>query len=111
MERLNWRDYLFLGSLCLWLFVDIAFASIEPEFDHSSTTIIVHWYDTEIELQVDLDDYELAGLSECEHRPDFDTSFCELWLVEPTDLDDGYNFDTIGHECYHAFKGSFHDGE
>ncbi len=83
-------------------------APIETEFDLRTTTIIVNWFDSEAELQLALDDDELAGLSECEWRPDFNISFCELWLVRPVDTEDAYNFDTIGHEFYHAVTGSFH---
>lgn len=74
-------------------------------YNHSSTYVIVNWYDTETELQTALDDNELAGLSECEHRPDFNTSFCELWLVLPEHYEDDYAFDTIGHEFCHALRG------
>lgn len=77
-------------------------------YDHGSTYVIVNWYDTEQELQYALDDDELAGLSNCEHRPDFNTSFCELWLVLPEHYQDEYAFDTIGHEFYHAIKGNWH---
>jgi hypothetical protein len=79
------------------------------EFDITATTLIVHWYDSELELQDALDDRELAGMAECEWRPEFNISFCELWLVTPTDSTDEYNFDTIGHELYHALKGEFHE--
>lgn len=78
-------------------------------FDHNSTYVIVNWYDTEIELQQAVNDYTITGLSECEHRPDFNTSFCELWLVRPTTWSDEYNFDTIGHEFYHAVAGDWHE--
>lgn len=74
-------------------------------YNHSSTYVIVNWYDTETELQTALDDNELAGLSDCEHRPDFNTSFCELWLVLPEHYEDDYAFDTIGHEFCHALRG------
>jgi len=83
---------------------------IEPEIELTTTTVIVHWYDSEQELQNALGWDDTAGYSECEFRPDFNTSFCELWLVRPTSTDDAYNFDTIGHEFYHALTGDFHDG-
>jgi hypothetical protein len=99
-----------LVTICLAMFC-CAIAAMPPrqeEFDITTTTLIVHWYDSELELQDALDDSEIAGVSECEWRPDFNTSFCELWLVTPTDSTDKYNFDTIGHELYHALKGEFH---
>lgn len=84
---------------------------VEPllTYDITGTHVIVNWYDTERELQDALSDDTLAGLSECEHRPLFNTSFCELWLVRPEDYSDEYNYDTIGHEFYHAVKGDFHE--
>jgi len=84
----------------------------EPEqqtFDVTTTSVIVNWYDTERELQIALRDPELVGLSECEMRPRFNTSFCELWLVRPENTDDDFAFDTIGHEFYHAIKGPWHE--
>jgi len=93
-------------------------ASAEPineEFDLRTTTIIVNWFDTESELQLALDDEEIAGMAECEWRPDFNMSFCELWLVRPTELDTWTEdleqdvWKTIGHEFYHAVTGAFHD--
>jgi len=81
--------------------------NFEPHtHDITGTHVIVNWYETETELQTALDDFELAGLSECEFRPEFNTSFCELWLVRPTN---DYDFDTIGHEFYHTVAGDWHD--
>ena len=80
----------------------------QQEYQLSTTHILVNWYNSELELQDALDDSGIAGLSECEHRPEFNTSFCELWLVHPTDNEDAYAFDTIGHEFYHALVGDFH---
>ncbi len=101
---------LLIGLILIAIYAGVCEAEeINPEFDLRTTTIIVHWFETESELQAELDDDELAGLSECEWRPDFNISFCELWLVRPVDTEDAYNFDTIGHEFYHAVTGSFHD--
>lgn len=83
--------------------------AITSELNITTTTLIVHWYDSEKELQESIQDDEIAGASECEWRPDFNISFCELWLVRPEHLQDDYNFDTIGHELYHALEGEFHD--
>lgn len=81
---------------------------IKPEFNITTTTVLVHWYDSEQELQLSLGDPNLAGFTECELRPDFNTSFCEMWVVTPIDLKDYYAFDTIGHEFYHTLAGDFH---
>jgi hypothetical protein len=122
MERLNhdkWYSGFFWGFLAGWLLVNAYHVNtagaamppkrIEPEHDITTTTLLVHWYDSEEDLGLSLQDDTLAGFSECELRPDFNTSFCELWLVRPTDLEDSYNFDTIGHELYHALAGDFHE--
>lgn len=98
-----------MGFLCVGLF--LAWLSEEPRispksYDLASTYVIVNWFDSEKELQTALQDYSIAGLSDCEMRPDFNTSFCELWLVRPKSE---YDFDTIGHEFYHALVGDFHD--
>ncbi len=82
---------------------------IEGKYNITTTTLLVHWYDSEQELQLSLGRRGIAGFAECELRPDFNTSFCELWLVEPIDETDYYSFDTIGHEVYHALRGQFHD--
>jgi len=116
MERLD--KYIF-GFIVLFLSI-IAYGQFHyllpwhdfglprQEYQLDTTHLLVNWYDTEQELQLALDDSGIAGFSECEHRPDFNTSFCELWLVEPENLEDDYAFDTIGHEFYHALRGNFH---
>ena len=138
MERLEkimyWFGYAAGYFLAVaWMFIAIGFwqlataEEIEPEFHLQSTTVIVHWFDTEEELQEALGWSDTAGYSECESRPDFNMAFCELWLVKPkntTELSDDewfkvcaqknkeydcYAFDTIGHEFYHALAGDFHD--
>ncbi len=108
-------------SAAAWLFIiisvwaSVSAEEIEPEFHLQSTTVIVHWYDSQKELAealshyTEYDESETDGYSECESRPDFNMSFCKLWLVKPTDTEDYYNFDTIGHEFYHALAGDFHD--
>jgi len=104
----------FIGFIMLFIFFLMLARlpwHVEPlqSYDVNSTYVIVNWFDSEKELQRALNDDTLAGLSECEMRPDFNTSFCELWLVRPTDSKDEYNFDTIGHEFYHAIVGDFHE--
>lgn len=113
MERLSFI-FAILFSL---LFIFLAGARIyehnvnaqEVNVDLTTTTLLINWFDTEQELQNALNDNSIAGFSECELRPDFNTSFCELWLVYPHDATDNYAYDTIGHELYHALKGDFHD--
>jgi len=94
---------------CIYAEAAIPPKQIEPEFNITTTTILVHWFDSEKELQERTGYDDIAGISECEWRPDFNISFCEFWLVTPKSLDDEYNFDTIGHEFYHALAGAFHN--
>ncbi len=115
MERL--RQYIeTLFYFCVIVFIAVGMYGamhhylpwhVEPveTYEHDSTYVIVNWYDTESELQYALDDDTLAGLADCEHRPDFNTSFCELWLVLPKHSKDDYAFDTVGHEFCHALRG------
>lgn len=121
MERLKeqWKLILF----CTLFFIAYLFgpngAYGEENFDITTVSAIVNWYDSEAELMEAVGDYSAAGWSQCEYRPEFNISFCEFWLVRPklqyADIDyvciesDGYNFDTIGHEFYHAFIGDFHE--
>ena len=107
MERLGMKIW-YLGIAWGLLLSIPIHATIQTEFNITSGSYVVNWFETEAELQAVLGD-DLAGLAECEWRPDFNTSFCELWLVRPVDTDDEYNFDTIGHEFYHAVTGAFHD--
>ena len=117
MERLDKKVFWTLIVYCLIgiigsLFIKPSNAEqIEPEAELTTATVIVHWFDTEEELQTELGWDDTAGYSECEFRPDFNTSFCELWLVRPVSTEDYYNFDTIGHEFYHALAGDFHPDE
>ncbi len=106
---------------------------INPEYNITTSSIIMHWFDTEKELQEEVqrleDEYceendcepvyygDVAALTECDWRPEKNHSFCEMWLVEPTELDE-WTFDpeqdkwkTLGHEFYHLGKGLFHPQE
>jgi hypothetical protein len=105
-----WLVFIFVMS-GLGLYIGIRNLNADVElvtYDITTSTIIVNWYKTEAELQAAMGDDTLAGLADCDWRPDFNVSFCELWLVEPEHSDDYYNYDTIGHEVYHALKGDFH---
>lgn len=98
-------------AICLY-FLIAAYGVIRGEvpnnFNITSTSVVVNWFESELDLQAEVGDFEIAGLSQCEYRPEFNHSFCELWLVRPLHLDDAYAFDTIGHEFYHALVGDFH---
>jgi len=122
MERLNGFCKGVSAGFIIWFIIALMILSgcasspvampynkIESEYNITTTTILVHWYNSEQELQLSLGHRGIAGFSECELRPDFNTSFCELWLVRPIDANDYYSFDTIGHEFYHALAGGFHD--
>ena len=100
-------------TLCLLAYVSYA-AEPVPEYDITSTSIIVNWFDTVEELEAALDDDRYAGMAACEYFPKFNHSFCELWLVRPIELDTWTDDDeqdkwkTIGHEFYHTVAGEFH---
>ncbi len=118
MERLGWRDFIVLAAIGWAMFNCASQAGAEENYDITAASVIVNWYDSEKELMDAVGDYSAAGWSQCEYRPEFNISFCEFWLVRPklayADSDyvcvesDGYNFDTIGHEFYHAFIGDHH---
>lgn len=108
MERLIIIALIFLSG-CASSPVAMPYSKIEGEYNLTTTTILVHWYDSEQELQLSIGRRGIAGFTECEMRPDFNTSFCEMWLVEPIHNCDDYAFDTIGHELFHAFRGQFHE--
>lgn len=107
--------YVLVLALILFGILLVAIRNSAPEPDRryvaalGSTYVIVNWFTSEKALQIALGDDDLAGLSNCDLRPDFNTSFCELWLVIPTTQYDEYAFDTIGHEFYHALVGDFHE--
>ena len=106
MERLNFWFFL----LCIFLLTILAAAEdIKPEFDITVTTVIVHWFNSEMELQEYLDEPETVGLANCEWQPEQNVSLCDLYLVRPESLEDVYNFDSIGHEFLHAFYGAYHN--
>ena len=97
--------FIFLGA---WA-ADQTYKEPLITYDLSSTHVLVNWFDTVEERALAVENDTVEGLSECEYRPDFNTSFCELWLVRPTSENDAFNYDTIGHEFYHALVGDFHD--
>ncbi len=119
MERLKRNLDLIASALIIIVLTIVLYSAVHPylpwhvepweTYDITGTHVIVNWYDTEQELNEALDDDTLAGLAECEYRPRFNTSFCELWLVRPTSPEDTYNYDTIGHEFYHTVIGDFHE--
>jgi len=101
--------------ILLLLALSVSAEEITPEYDITITSIIVNWYDSADELRAALpDEGRISGFSECEYRPEFNMSFCELWMVRPTELtewtDTGEQekWKTIGHEFYHALSGEFH---
>lgn len=97
------------------LFNNSTCAALPTEFNITSGSYVVNWFKTELDLQTELGEPDTGGMAECEWRPEFNHSFCEFWLVEPTELDtwtDDFEQDvwkTIGHEFYHATKGDFHE--
>ncbi len=102
-------------ALCLLAYEGLHAEELHPEYDITTTTIIVNWYDTAEELETALEDDRYAGMAACEYRPEFNVSFCELWLVRPTEVDtwtdmpEQDRWKTIGHEFYHTVAGEFHD--
>lgn len=111
MERL-----ITIGIAFVWLGILFVVLENKPDItmlpahdDITTTTLIVNWYATERELQRATGDSTIAGLSDCERRPEFNVSFCELWLVRPRSRNDAYTFDTIGHELCHALLEDCHN--
>ena len=124
MERLMER----LKNILFYCFVVYVFISLygtfrdawaisitQTEFNITSGSYVVNWFETELDLQAELGEFETGGMAICEWRPEFNHSFCEFWLVEPTELDTWTQdfeqdvWKTIGHEFYHATKGTFHN--
>ena len=102
-------------ALCLMAY-EVQAEDIHPEYDITTTTIVVNWYDSEAELHAALPGQgNIAGLSDCEYRPEFNVSFCELWLVRPTeateftDTIEQEKWKTVGEEFVHALWGEFHE--
>ena len=118
MERL--KNIIVIAVILLVIFLTYRFISnveaqtLPTEFNITSGSYVVNWFETEADLQAELGDFTIGGLSECEWRPEFNHSFCEFWLVEPTELDTWTQdleqdvWKTVGHEFYHATKGTFH---
>jgi len=121
-----------LFALCLMAY-EVHADAPTPEYDITSTSIVVNWFDTPEELVTEVqrleDEYceeneckdgpvdyrDVAALTECDYHPEMNTSFCELWLVYPTELTEWTDtpeqeiWKTIGEEFFHTLAGEFHN--
>lgn len=83
-----------------------------PEFEVQNVGITVHWYDSKEEMQDDLGDLfpdrDYSAASQCEKKPEFNISYCDIYVVRPTMVDDNATL-SIGHEVLHGLIGDFHD--
>lgn len=82
------------------------------EFEVQNVGITVHWYDTKAQMQDDLGDLfpdrDYSAASQCEKKPEFNISYCDIYVVRPTMVDDNATL-SIGHEVLHGLIGDFHD--
>lgn len=83
-----------------------------PEFEVQNVGITVHWYDSKAQMQDDLGDLfpdrDYSAASQCEKKPEFNISYCDIYVVRPTMVDDNATL-SIGHEVLHGLIGDFHD--
>ncbi len=86
------------------------------EFENNNVGITVHWYDTKAELVEALvdkfgeiwEDRDIQAASDCENKPEFNISYCDLYMVRPTMVDDDTTM-SVGHEVLHGLLGAYHD--
>lgn len=86
------------------------------EFEVNNVGLTIHWYDTREELYdalVDLfgviwEDRDIQAASDCEKKPEFNISYCDIYAVRPTTVDDDTTM-SIGHEVMHGLLGAYHD--
>ena len=82
------------------------------EFEVQNVGITVHWYDTKDQMQEELGDLfpdrDYSAASQCEKKPEFNISYCDIYVVRPTQVDDNATL-SIGHEVLHGLIGDFHD--
>lgn len=81
-----------------------------PEFELQNVGITVHWFDTVEALRDDigeLEDERIHAASECETKPEFNISYCDVYLVRPGAVDDDATL-SLGHEILHGLWGTYH---
>ncbi len=86
------------------------------EFENNNVGITVTWYDNVDELREAMidkfgmvwDDRDIQAASNCEHKPEFNISYCDIYAVRPTMVDDDTTT-SIGHEVLHGLLGAYHD--
>ncbi len=99
---------------CLLILVLAQFAysdeleKVLPEFEIENVLTTVFWFESAEELQEYFDEERLTGYSECEHKPEKNIAYCDLYLVRPKFVDDDATTGT-GHEQLHGFFGSYHE--
>ena len=86
------------------------------EFENNNVGITVHWYDSVDEFReamLDMfgeiwDDRQIQAASDCDKQPEFNISYCDIYAVRPTMVDDDTTM-SIGHEVLHGLLGAYHD--
>ncbi len=82
------------------------------EFEVQNVAITVHWYDSKEELVEELGaafgDRDFSAASDCEKKPEFNISYCDIYVVRPTSVDDDATM-SVGHEVLHGLLGAYHD--
>lgn len=84
---------------------------VKPQFDITTATIEVVWYESELEIVKTLGlTRPVNAVSECYWYPESNTSHCIIHTVRPMNTNDVYTR-RLGHELLHAFWGFYHDQE
>ena len=85
---------------------------LSPEFEVENMSFTVYWYDTKEELVEDVGDLfgarDFTAASDCEKKPEFNISYCDLYLVRPISVDDDATM-SVGHEVLHGLLGAYHE--
>lgn len=110
-----------LSILLLWFIahVDIAGAKdvcyapygteVTPEYEVTNVMVTAYVFDTAEELSADVGE-KVASYSVCETLVEENVAWCEVWIVQPTNVLGDPAMDGIGHEVGHGIWGDFHPG-
>ena len=82
------------------------------EFEVDNIVVTVHWYDSVEEMTSEMGDIfgtrDWSAASDCEKKPEFNISYCDIYVERPTSVDDNATM-SIGHEVLHGLFGAYHD--
>lgn len=68
------------------------------EYDITNVCVTMHWTNRSRDW----------GRSECEHHPEENFAYCEVWQRRPKKVWGDPNMETLGHESMHGYAGDFH---